>query len=324
VDASGGLRGGTGGTNGAGGTITLTADFVTLNQTTTTGMLSLHAPTVRLEGALSFGSLDPMSVGPTVVQVGVATATSTGGSIQTAIDIAADDVTTIMLDAGTFHERGILLDKRVDIVGAGSNAMTGSIIDASGASGFTGRGNIMDGLTVTVGGANAMNTVSLQGFAVTNAMHDGIVLDRGGGMNTIAFIALSNVAARMNGNDGLAITGTGTVTDLALSNVTLMSNTGNGLHVAGGTIAPQSDVMGSFGMLIDSSTIASNATDGIRIEADATDVILKGDIIADNDGDGVFIAGTVDDLVIQDSHLGAIDVDGNPITTGDNFSREPQ
>jgi hypothetical protein len=68
VDASGGLRGGTGGTNGAGGTITLTADFVTLNQTTTTGMLSLHAPTVRLEGALSFGSLDPMSVGPTVVQ----------------------------------------------------------------------------------------------------------------------------------------------------------------------------------------------------------------------------------------------------------------
>jgi hypothetical protein len=249
----------------------------------------------------------------------VATATSTGGSIQTAIDIAADDVTTIMLDAGTFHERGILLDKRVDIVGAGSNAMTGSIIDASGASGFTGRGNIMDGLTVTVGGANAMNTVSLQGFAVTNAMHDGIVLDRGGGMNTIAFIALSNVAARMNGNDGLAITGTGTVTDLALSNVTLMSNTGNGLHIVGGTIAPQSGVMGSFGMLIDSSTIASNATDGIRIEADATDVILKGDIIADNDGDGVFIAGTVDDLAIQDSHLGAIDVDDNPMTTGNNF-----
>jgi hypothetical protein len=77
-------------------------------------------------------------------------------------------------------------------------------------------------------------------------------------------------------------------------------------------------------LLIDSSTIATNPTDGIRIEADATDVILKGDIIADNDGDGVFIAGTVDDLVIQDSHLGAIDVDGNPITTGDNFSREPQ
>jgi len=123
----------------------------------------------------------------------------------------------------------------------------------------------------------------------------------------------------MNGDDGLAITGAGTVTDLALSNVTLMSNTGNGLHVVGGTIAPQSGVMGSFGMLIDSSTIASNATDGIRIEADATDVILKGDIIADNDGDGVFIAGTVDDLVIQDSHLGAIDVDGNPMSTGDNF-----
>src|SRR4029079_785515 len=60
------------------------------------------------------------------------------------------------------------------------------------------------------------------------------------------------------------------------------------------------------------------------IEATATDVILKGDIIADNHSDGVFIAGTVNDLVIQDSHLGAIDVDGNPITTGDNFSREPQ
>ena len=211
VDASGGARGGINRTDGAGGTITLTADFVKLDQTITTGLLDLNAPTVRLEGRLTYGSLKPVSASTKVLVGSVGTgSTGTGGSIQTAIDIAAVDA-TIMLDSGTFSQTGILIDKRVDIVGAGKDpANGGSIIESSGNINFTGRsGNPFDIITVTASGAGGMNTLLLQDFAVSNAILNGIVIDRGAATNTVGFVSLTNIASLMNGGDGLLITGAG-------------------------------------------------------------------------------------------------------------------
>ena len=373
VDASGGARGGINRTDGAGGTITLTADFVKLDQTITTGLLDLNAPTVRLEGRLTYGSLKPVSASTKVLVGSVGTgSTGTGGSIQTAIDIAAVDA-TIMLDSGTFSQTGILIDKRVDIVGAGKDpANGGSIIESSGNINFTGRsGNPFDIITVTASGAGGMNTLLLQDFAVSNAILNGIVIDRGAATNTVGFVSLTNIASLMNGGDGLLITGAGMAMDLALTNVMLTMNNrdglginggtvrrltiganlmgnsvisindgdgifveraalsdilihqdsdisgnlGNGIHVVGGTIAPETGVMGSFGFIIDSTTIDLNDQNGVLIEADTSgpipvraqvrDLTIDNAVIAANSRNGVQISGSdVTDLAIQNSYLG--------------------
>jgi len=254
------------------------------------GTLTVDATNVRLTGDLQFASTG-IATAPTNVTV------ANTASIQDAIDIAGVGA-TITLDAGTFHERGILLDKRVEIVGQGKDAATGSVIDANPmAPGYVGRSSALNGLVVAAGGIDAANALSLQNFAVANAALNGIAVNRGLAGNTLRFIDLTNIASTMNGNDGLLITGSGTATDLAFAGIVLTMNKGDGLGIDGGTVRRLS---------MQGDVISTNSGDGLRVlHASIEDLAIDHVAIASNGEDGIHIEQSdISDFTIQNAHVG--------------------
>jgi hypothetical protein len=242
------------------------------------GTITFDAPSVRFIDDLPLDKINFAGNAPTSISL------ATTASIQMAIDIAAIGA-TITLDAGTFIEHGILIDKRVNIVGAGKDPTTGTVIVAvDGSTGFLGRGDSLQGIVVSVGGVNATNTLLLQGFTVENAARNGIVLDRGGSTGNIGFIALNNIQSTMNGSDGLAVIGTGTATNLTLTNTMLTGNRSDGLSIEGGTVRR---------LTIGSSMLDSNDLNGMLVQnATLSDVLIQtGSTLSNNGIDGIEIVG---------------------------------
>jgi hypothetical protein len=179
-----------------------------------------------------------------------------------------------------FTSAGYWLDKRVEIVGQGKDAATGSVIDANPmASGYVGRSSAPQRACRCAGGTDAANALSLQNFAVANSALNGIVVNRGLAANTLRFIDLTNIASTMNGNDGLLITGSGTATDLAFASIVLTMNKGDGLGIDSGTVRRLS---------MQGDVISTNSGDGLRVlHATLSDISVQSmSEISENGGHG--------------------------------------
>ena len=166
-----------------------------------------------------------------------------------------------------------------------------------------------DGLLIT--GSGTATDLAFAGIVLRMNKGDGLGIDSG----TVRRLSLQGDVISTNSGDGLRVLHA-TLSDISVQSMSEISeNGGHGVHVIGSAIAPESAVTGSFGFIIDSSTLVNNGFDGIRIEADTSsattlrasieDLTIDHVAIASNDEDGIHIEQSdISDFTIQNAHVG--------------------
>ena len=132
---------------------------------------------------------------------------------------------------------------------------------------------------------------------------------------TIGANLMGNSVISINDGDGIFVERAALSDILIHQDSDISGNLGNGIHVVGGTIAPETGVMGSFGFIINfhhdrperSKWRADRGghlgPDTVR--AQVRDLTIDNAVIAANSRNGVQISGSdVTDLAIQNSYLG--------------------
>lgn len=182
-------------------------------------------------------------------------------AIQEGIDLAAEGGTVHVL-AGAYTEN-ITLDKRVDLIGAGTDVTTVTAVTTKTAV-----------LTITAGGLET-DTLTVQGLTLTGAFGDSLDLTAGIVINdpsgTLSWITLQDVAANSNSGVGLTVLNSSPLSHLSILNSDFSNNGQIGIVMRG-----------EIGSLI-------------------TEVTIDAVTVNNNGGYGLYAAGNVHDITISNS-----------------------
>jgi hypothetical protein len=196
---------------------------------------------------LTVSAASPQASGSTAIQEGVDLATEGG---------------TVHVLAGTYTEN-IMLDKRVDLIGAGTDVTTVTAATTKTAV-----------LTITASGL-VTDTLTVQGLTFTGAFGDsldltaGIVISDPGG--PLSWITLQDVAANSNSGVGLTVLNSSPLGHLSILNSDFSDN-------------------GQFGIVLRGD-----------IDSLISDVTIDTVTVDDNSGYGLYAAGNVHNLIISNS-----------------------
>src|SRR5690349_12330131 len=176
-------------------------------------------------------------------------------------------------DGNGLHVTGGTIAPQSGVAGSFGLTIEDSDINLNGLNGILIEGGAMvRDLTVTM----SSTRTSISG----NSLNGIVIL-----ASTVTDADIDNTTIQDNGVDGIHAEGSTLSAILIGAETRIWTNKNDGLHVIGGTIAPESDVRGSFGLLIDSATILSNALNGADFDAvNAKDVTFKNTVLTNNIG----------------------------------------
>ena len=280
--------------------LTLTTTTITLNGA---GGAALSGSGIRVEGS----TLRDLEVNDSDITSNDGDGISAAGSILSDVFVHSDSAIDSNARAGINVSGGSLLPE-TGVAGSFSLKVQSSRINSNGAQGILLSNMTARGITVT-----SSNILS-NGAAAGPANGAGILVSS----STLNGLLLTGTSVSLNTGDGIRATNA-TLTDIVAQALTLINaNTGAGIQISGGTIGPETGVMGSLGLKITSSAVSTNGLHGIWINGGAvarTVSVEAGSIITGNGTAAGALNGS--GIQVDNSTMRGLVVDSSAVSTND-------